>query len=691
MLSKETVIQLLQHPRKVADHPEDDLRQLAEAYPYSQPLQLLYAARLRYSNEHLFQRQLGRTALITNDRSVLFELFEEQAPVQEQAHQVSESPDRDEVSPAEWAPASRPNVPPASEETPSPESPAPEPTEAPVEAAQSSGTPEAQPEPESAPPEKDPAPAVEAEKTPDAPEAAPAASAPEDTKAPPPERPPRPTARESGAELDQDRISERMKAILEKSRQLRQRQRQEAEDKLARAREEAEASRADAPKPQENPSEEENINTPPPEAQPSQQEAEATDPPSAHPEPAAHSTEPPAEEAVRPAENPDSEGPLEESISTEETRAEAEEAAPSLEEEAQVDENAPAQRETLTTSETLDDGKPERRPSPAAPDPEEESIDQKLRSIRQRLEAIQGEAAEEPEAESLEESALQEETQADDTPLLTTGDLDPEAEAAESAPPSASIPPSSDEPENTSGPAAETPQEDYAPGDEASLDEEFLEIEALIDQYRQEEVPRLVDEASAPAESKSDSTREEPSEPEGPSAVEKPAEGEAQPHSFTYWLKRLAGQSSGPASGKKEKSVSQEAQEIEEKFAPDSTREPTREETQPSRHTEDMSMEQKLQLLDSFVEKLPELKKKKPGGTPPPEDKPVPERPLKTPDKPKEEEGALVTETLAKVYIRQKHYKKAIQAYEILKLKYPEKSSFFAARIAEIKELTNSK
>jgi len=111
MLSKETVIHLLQNPRKVVDHPEDDLRQLAEAYPYSQPLQLLYAARLRYSNEHLFQRQLGRTALITNDRSVLFELFEEEAPLQEQAQQVSESHEWDEVSPEEWDLASRPKEP----------------------------------------------------------------------------------------------------------------------------------------------------------------------------------------------------------------------------------------------------------------------------------------------------------------------------------------------------------------------------------------------------------------------------------------------------------------------------------------------------------------------------------------------------------------------------------------------------
>jgi len=47
----------------------------------------------------------------------------------------------------------------------------------------------------------------------------------------------------------------------------------------------------------------------------------------------------------------------------------------------------------------------------------------------------------------------------------------------------------------------------------------------------------------------------------------------------------------------------------------------------------------------------------------------------------------LMTETLARVYLEQKKYQKAIQAYEILILKYPEKSSFFADRILDIKNL----
>ena len=52
-----------------------------------------------------------------------------------------------------------------------------------------------------------------------------------------------------------------------------------------------------------------------------------------------------------------------------------------------------------------------------------------------------------------------------------------------------------------------------------------------------------------------------------------------------------------------------------------------------------------------------------------------------------EENSYIMTETLAKVYLEQKKYQKAIQAYEILILKYPEKSSFFANQITEIKKI----
>jgi hypothetical protein len=51
----------------------------------------------------------------------------------------------------------------------------------------------------------------------------------------------------------------------------------------------------------------------------------------------------------------------------------------------------------------------------------------------------------------------------------------------------------------------------------------------------------------------------------------------------------------------------------------------------------------------------------------------------------------LMTETLAKVYLQQKNFKKALQAYHILSLKYPEKSGFFADQIRAINKQTNTK
>ncbi|GLB51568.1 hypothetical protein NBRC110019_06070 [Neptunitalea chrysea] len=84
----------------------------------------------------------------------------------------------------------------------------------------------------------------------------------------------------------------------------------------------------------------------------------------------------------------------------------------------------------------------------------------------------------------------------------------------------------------------------------------------------------------------------------------------------------------------------------------------------------------KFELIDKFLETAPKIV-------------PVrnPQNSINLAKDATSEKTHLMTETLAKIYVEQKKYKKAIKAYEILILKYPEKSSLFANQIEEIKKL----
>ena len=88
--------------------------------------------------------------------------------------------------------------------------------------------------------------------------------------------------------------------------------------------------------------------------------------------------------------------------------------------------------------------------------------------------------------------------------------------------------------------------------------------------------------------------------------------------------------------------------------------------------------ERNEKLIDKFIQSNPKI---------------VPvEKPLENVDISAEsvkEHESFFTDTLAKIYVKQGNYAKAILAYEKLSLKYPEKSAYFAGQISEIKKLIN--
>ncbi|MGC6431705.1 MAG: hypothetical protein ACON5F_11735 [Jejuia sp.] len=84
----------------------------------------------------------------------------------------------------------------------------------------------------------------------------------------------------------------------------------------------------------------------------------------------------------------------------------------------------------------------------------------------------------------------------------------------------------------------------------------------------------------------------------------------------------------------------------------------------------------KIDLIDKFIADKPKIK---PNTSSAPKGNLAKARMIKP--------EALMTETLARIYVEQKNYKKAIQSYKILSLKYPEKSSFFANQIKAIELL----
>ena len=91
---------------------------------------------------------------------------------------------------------------------------------------------------------------------------------------------------------------------------------------------------------------------------------------------------------------------------------------------------------------------------------------------------------------------------------------------------------------------------------------------------------------------------------------------------------------------------------------------------------ETIGKEKKFKLIDKFISENPKIK---PSKTHTPKVN-LAKAQMIQPE-------ALMTETLARIYVEQKNYKSAIQSYKVLSLKYPEKSSFFANQIKAVEQL----
>lgn len=144
-------------------------------------------------------------------------------------------------------------------------------------------------------------------------------------------------------------------------------------------------------------------------------------------------------------------------------------------------------------------------------------------------------------------------------------------------------------------------------------------------------------------------------------------------HSFTEWLKITSF-----------KPIVRDEVEVESEVEPEPETKP---EVEPNitPQTENLEeetktpLENKLAIIDKFISENPKIKPVK-------KDAPKP----KLVNNDSAISDSLMTETLARIYLEQKNYDKAIQSYKILSLKYPEKSSFFAHQIKLVKELKDN-
>jgi hypothetical protein len=153
-------------------------------------------------------------------------------------------------------------------------------------------------------------------------------------------------------------------------------------------------------------------------------------------------------------------------------------------------------------------------------------------------------------------------------------------------------------------------------------------------------------------------------------------------HSFSVWLQMTKGeeiQEDEETDGDQGEDRDQD-QNLAEDLGVTSAENTESQEKEESARPEPKTLDEKMELIDQFIRKPPRFKPNKKN-----------QNTLDMSKISEQSDSSIITETLAQVYRQQKHYDKAIEAYEILRLKYPEKSGLFADRILEIKKLKENK
>lgn len=193
------------------------------------------------------------------------------------------------------------------------------------------------------------------------------------------------------------------------------------------------------------------------------------------------------------------------------------------------------------------------------------------------------------------------------------------------------------------------PNEPVVPLEETRAYHQFMKEFGIIEEgeeKQEQEQEQEKEKATAPESQKEQGHESQPSNrssgeaPESDEAVEEaPVQERSSTHTFTEWLSLVNRQT-----GKEQEGGEQDDPKAEQADKPD----------WPHQHEE--IPKEEMEEVSQQAEKSVELN------------------------------DEAVSQTLAQIYANQKKYVKAISIYEKLRLKYPEKSGFFAEKIQELKQ-----